>query len=83
LSKYKTNSSLDDAQLRLVADLTADNVVTNADLQGLLVLLANGGGSGGGSLTAVPEPNSWVLAACTLPALMLRMRRRRAATKPG
>jgi len=62
LSKYKTNSSQDDAQLRLVANLTTDNVVTNADLQGLLVLLANGGGSGGGSLTAAPEPTTLVLA---------------------
>ena len=33
-----------------------------ADLQGLISLLANGGGSGGGTLTAVPEPSGVVLA---------------------
>jgi T5SS/PEP-CTERM-associated repeat protein len=61
LSKYQSTNSLTTAQLSLVADLTDDNVVTNVDLQGLIILLANGGGSGGGSLTAVPEPSSLAL----------------------
>src|SRR5262249_8619192 len=54
--------ALTDHELVLVGDLTGDNKVTNADVQGLINLLANGGGSGapgGGSLTAVPEPAAW------------------------
>jgi len=61
LSKYQSTSNLDNAQLLLVANLNNDNFVNNADLQGLIVALANGGGSGAGSLTAVPEPASSVL----------------------
>jgi PEP-CTERM motif-containing protein len=44
-----------------VANLNNDNVVNNADLQGLIVALANGGG--GGSISAVPEPGSLALMA--------------------
>jgi hypothetical protein len=68
LSKYKTMSSLDDGGLLLVANLTSDNLVNNSDLQGLINLLANGGGSGVGSISAVPEPPAVVLLA---PALVL------------
>jgi hypothetical protein len=53
--------ALSDQQLLEIADLHPDNLVNNLDLQGLIVLLANGGGSGGGSLTAVPEPSSVAL----------------------
>src|SRR5262245_61876322 len=52
--------ALSDPQLLQIADLTDDDLVTNADIQGLINLLANGGGSGGGSLTAVPEPSSFL-----------------------
>jgi len=62
LSKYQSTNSLSNSQLPLVADLTGDNLVNNADLQGLINLLASGGGSGGGSLSAVPEPSGVVLA---------------------
>jgi hypothetical protein len=58
LSKYQTTNKLDNSQLLLVANLTNDNLVDNADLQGLIVPLANSGGNGGGSLSAVPEPRS-------------------------
>jgi hypothetical protein len=47
--------------MQKLGDLNGDGQVTNADLQGLITLLANGGGSG--SLTAVPEPTSSVLMA--------------------
>src|SRR5262249_11587353 len=48
-----------DEQLLQIADLTADNNVTNADIQGLINLLAKAGDPG--SLAAVPEPTSIVL----------------------
>jgi hypothetical protein len=59
LSKYKLTTGLDGSNLILVADLATDNLVNNADLQGLINLLANSGGTG--SLAAVPEPGTIVL----------------------
>jgi len=46
-----------------VVDVNRDGFTNNRDVQSLIVLLANGGGSapGGGSLTAVPEPSGIVL----------------------
>jgi len=44
-----------------MSDMNADGQLTNADLQGMINYLANGGNSGGSSLTAVPEPASFVL----------------------
>jgi len=66
LDKYRSNSALTDPQqFKLVADLTGDNLVNNADLQGLIVYLANNAGAlpapGGDSVAAVPEPTSIVL----------------------
>src|SRR5262249_4816744 len=66
LSAYQATHSpgggaLTDQQFALIGDFNGDNKVTNADLQRLINLLANGGGSGGGSLVAVPEPASVVL----------------------
>jgi hypothetical protein len=52
--------SLTTTQLAEIADLTGDNLVTNADVQGLIVFLANGGGSS--SVAAVPEPSTALLA---------------------
>jgi hypothetical protein len=53
-------------------------LVNNLDVQGLINFLANGGSSapGGGSLTAVPEPGSIVLAGLALPALAYALRHR-------
>ena len=64
LNAYKTAKGLDDAGLVAIGDFNNDHQLTNADLQGLLTLLK----SGGGSLSAVPEPVGWVMA---LSALML------------
>jgi autotransporter-associated beta strand protein len=69
--------ALTQQQLLRIADLNGDGLVTNADLQGLISLLANGGGSGGGTLTAVPEPSGVVLAGiAALTVSTLRGRRR-------
>jgi len=55
--------ALSNSQLQQIGDLTDDHLVANADIKGLIVLLANGclTVDGGGSLTAVPEPASWSL----------------------
>ena len=63
LSKYQTTNSLDNAQLLLVANLTNSNLIDNRDLQALIVGLANANGSGGGSVSAVPEPRSLAILA--------------------
>ncbi len=54
--------ALTNQQLVQILDLTGDNQVTNADIQGLLDYLTNGGGFGSASQTAVPEPSSLALA---------------------
>lgn len=64
LSAYQSThgpggGALSDPQLVQIGDLTGDGKFTNADLQALINLLANGDGTGG--LTAVPEPASWAL----------------------
>jgi len=50
-------------ELYAVLDQNHDGMINNADVQALIVLLADGGGSaiGGGSFTAVPEPSSIML----------------------
>jgi autotransporter-associated beta strand protein len=48
--------TLSDATFLL--DVNGDGQATNTDVQAMIVLLANGGG---GSLSAVPEPASWLL----------------------
>ena len=62
LNAYKLTNGLFDANLNTIGDFNNDGMVTNADLQLLLNLLK----SGGGSLAAVPEPQSMglVAAAC-------------------
>src|SRR5262249_40076910 len=66
LSGYQaTHGNITNAQLLSIGDLNGDGRVTNADLQGLINLLANGGGSG--SLNAVPEPPGWILAFFAFP----------------
>jgi hypothetical protein len=60
LSRYKSDRSLNDELLEAFGDINGDGSVNNADVQELIVYLANGGtgdtGLGGGSITAVPEP---------------------------
>ena len=66
LKAYETAHGLSDAALVLLGDLNSDHIVTNADIQPLLDLLA---GSGGGNLPSVPEPASHALAALAFAAL--------------
>jgi hypothetical protein len=69
LSKYESTRQLSDSQLALIGDFSGDSQVTNTDLQGLITLLANSGGSG--SVTAVPEPSSLaLLVPCALAFLL-------------
>jgi hypothetical protein len=58
-----TQSTYQPSELLTVFDTNTDNLRNNLDLQALIVGLANGGvfAPGGGSLTAVPEPASFVL----------------------
>jgi hypothetical protein len=69
---YKTFWGLTSDDLNSLGDFNADNAVNNTDLQGLINYLANGNGSA--SLSAVPEPATWVL--CVLGALVLGSCRR-------
>src|SRR5262249_27242817 len=76
LSKYQAmhgtgGGALTNGQLQLIGDLTGDSKITNADLQGLIDYLANGRGSGGGSLAAVPEPASVVLLLVSFPTMVI------------
>jgi len=58
-----THGSITNAQLVSIGDLNGDRLVTSADLQGLIVLLANGSG---GSLNTVPEPSAFLLLALSM-----------------
>jgi hypothetical protein len=49
LNAYQAAKNLFGADLLAVADTSRDTAVTNTDLQGLIVLLANSPGGGGGS----------------------------------
>jgi hypothetical protein len=59
LESYKSTTGFNDAYVVALGDFDGDRVVTNADLQGLINFLANGGGST--SPAAVPEPASAIL----------------------
>jgi len=57
--KYKSDHSIaTDDDLRQRADIDQSGAVDNKDVQALIVKLAN---TGGGTLSAVPEPASWFL----------------------
>lgn len=62
-STIRSNNSLifDNADMLDLADLNHDSRVNNLDIQASITLLANGGASGTGGLTAVPEPGACVL----------------------
>jgi hypothetical protein len=77
LNAYKTaHPTLDSASLTDIADLNSDGAFNNLDLQGLITYLK----TGHGSLSAVPEPGTYVLLAAALPA-MVTVARRRVAKK--
>jgi fibronectin-binding autotransporter adhesin len=57
LDAYKTLRGFNDSQMITVADTNYDDVVTNADIQSLLSLVAGGGGASG----LVPEPSTVAL----------------------
>jgi len=56
---FETKNGLMPSDLVALGDVDVDNIVTNADLQAILVKLANAGGAG--STTAVPEPSTSAL----------------------
>jgi hypothetical protein len=84
LNKYQSTNSFTTPELQSVADLTHDQQVTNADLQGLITYLANAAApaaSGGTSMSAVPEPSALILLAIGLvtatPPVLIQSRPRR------
>jgi hypothetical protein len=85
LSEYKSMHSLTTAQLRSIGDLNGDGLVNNADLQGLLNIVASGGtsniatGSPNTDVTAVPEPAAGMLLGLSLPIFLIAVIRRYAA----
>jgi len=62
LPAYETAKGLSNSQLLAIGDINGDGKVTNADLQSLLIYLQNGGGS----ISTVPEPASWILASLAM-----------------
>ena len=70
LSEYQSAKGLTDPSLfRDVADVNGDGQVNNADIQSLISLIANNAVSGGGQLTAVPEPTTLTLSVIGLSVL--------------
>lgn len=59
---YEAQYGVSAATLQTIGDVNGDTQFTNADLQSLLIYLKDGGGS----ISTVPEPASWVLAFLTL-----------------
>jgi hypothetical protein len=60
LDLYESTHAVSAEQFRQLGNLSGDAYADNADIQALIVYLANNGG-GLGSLAAVPEPASWLL----------------------
>jgi autotransporter-associated beta strand protein len=76
LDNYQSvHSNMTGDQLVSIGDLNGDGLVNNADLQGLIDVLAGGSGSGGSGIATVPEPAAiFLLAAGGLISLLLRGR---------
>jgi autotransporter-associated beta strand protein len=74
LNTYASNNSLSPAQLAAIGDFDGDGQVTNRDIQGLLDLVAS---LGGGSVAAVPEPSTAIMAALGLVCCLARRKRSR------
>ena len=72
LKSYIASKSLTSEDLLNIGDLDFSGAVNNGDLQGLITYLQ----AGHGSLAAVPEPASWVLASMGLLAGLSLYRRR-------
>jgi Dockerin type I domain len=71
LSAYQSAKGLTDPLLfRDVADVNGDGQVNNADIQALIALIATNAVRGSGTLAAVPEPESWILATLALVATL-------------
>jgi fibronectin-binding autotransporter adhesin len=77
LNSYQTTNHLFASDVAYIADVDGDNVVSNKDIQPLLDLVAS---FGLGSVAAVPEPSTAILAAAGLLAIGLIGRQRRRST---
>jgi len=77
-----THGNLSPQGLATIGDFNTDGVVNNLDLQGLLNALADS--AGGGMVSAVPEPSSWVVSIVGAAVLIAAKRgnsRRRSACR--
>jgi hypothetical protein len=74
-SKYESDHGLTDSDLMALGDIDGSGTFNNLDIQALISLMANGGGTG--SLTAVPEPTSAYLLAVGVNAMAIAARRGR------
>jgi hypothetical protein len=72
-NSYEMLKGLSDSDLSHIGDVNQDGKFSNADLQALLNDLRNGGGS----ISTVPEPASFVLAAVGFLSLLPCVRHRR------
>lgn len=77
LNAYKSSNDLNDASLLSLGDVNGDGTVNNADIQALLTLLK----SGGGSLSAVPEPSAMMLLTSGIIGLAVCSRKRSRRTR--
>ncbi len=73
LEAYRTTHLLSPADVIAIGDLNSDTKVTNADIQAELDLVISLGGAG--SVAAVPEPATAILAACGMVGLAFARRR--------